>query len=298
MQHRGRDKQVSGLAQRYCSGLRSFWLLPILGLLAATPAKASEPPLDFGVFNQRSISLSAQYWNPILRYVSERSGVPLQLRMGKTTAETTAMALRGEFAFVYANNLFTPERVRVGYQVILRPRTPGIHGVIVVPHDSPLHTLADLNGRGMISPSLESFLGYEVPKRALDKAKVSVTSTFAGNQEGAMAQLQAKVVDAAAVNSEVLENYARREKFRYRELWRSEAYQDLPILANPAVPEARVESVRRAFIGMTADPAGKKILEDGAVLLKLTGPLGFVSASNKDYANYIEFHRHSLPAKE
>ena len=257
---------------------------------------ASEPTLDFGVFNQRSITLTAQYWNPILQYVSEKSGVPLQLKMGKTTAETTAMAMRGEFAFVYANNLFTPERVRFGYKVIARPRTPGIRGVIVVADDSPLRTLADLNGRRLISPSHESFLGYQVPELAMQKAKVHVTTTFAGNQEGAMAQLQAKVAEAAAVNSQVLENYARRENFRYRVLWRSEPFLDLPILANPAIPKWRVEAVRRAFVDMAADLAGRKILEEGAALLKLTGPLGFVAADNNDYANYVKFHRQATPA--
>jgi phosphonate transport system substrate-binding protein len=221
--------------------------------------------------------------------------VPLALKMGKTAPDTEAMTLRGEFAFVYTNTLFTPERVRLGYRAIARPKTPGIRSLIVVPDDSPLKTLADLNGRRMTFPSRIAFLGYAVPGDALKRAKIEVTPTFAGNQEGAMAQLQAGASDAAAVNSQVLEDYARRENFRYRVLWRSEPYQDLPIMANPAVPKARVEAVRRAFIGMAADPAGGEILEAGAALLKLTGPLGFVSAENKDYANYIEFYRQATP---
>ncbi len=296
----GSRKHCMTLATRYCAGVRAIWYLTVIVALGTTPtpAEASEPTLDFGVFNQRSIALTAQYWNPILQYVSQQSGVPLQLKMGKTTAETTAMALRGEFAVVYANNLFTPVRVHIGYRVIARPRTPGIRGVIVVPDDSPLQTLADLNGRSVISPSRESFLGYQVPGQAMQKAKIRVTLTFAGNQEGAIAQLQAGASDAAAVNSQVLENYARRENFRYRALWRSEPFLDLPILAHPAVPKVRVEAVRRAFIGMAANPAGRKILEDGAALLKLTGPLGFVSAENKDYANYIEFYRHATPVTD
>jgi phosphonate transport system substrate-binding protein len=296
----GRRKNSSTLPVRHCTGARAIWFLMVIGALGAVPAPAgaSEPPLDFGVLNQRSIALSAQYWNPILRYVSRQSGVPLQLKMGKTAPETDAMTLRGEFAFVYTNILFTPERVRLGYQAIARPRTPGIRALIVVPDDSPLRTLADLNGRNMVFPSRVAFVGYLVPSDALRKAKINVTPTFAGNQEGAMAQLQARAADAAAVNSQVLENYARRENFHYRVLWRSEPYLDLPIMANPAVPKARVEAVRRAFIGMADDPAGRKILEDGAALLKLTGPLGFISAANNDYANYLTFYRQATPVKD
>ncbi len=296
----GSRKHCLTLATRYCAGVRAVWYLTVIVALGTTPtpAEASEPALDFGVLNQRSIALTAQYWNPILQYVSHQSGVPLALKMGKTAPDTEAMALRGEFAFVYTNTLFTPERVRLGYRAIARPQTPGIRALIVVPDDSPLQTLTNLNGRRVVFPSRIAFLGYAVPGDALKRAKIEVTPTFAGNQEGAIAQLQAGASDAAAVNSQVLEDYARREKFRYRVLWSSEPYQDLPIMANPAVPKARVEAVRRAFIGMAADPAGRKILEDGAALLKLTGPLGFISAENKDYANYIEFYRQATPVTD
>jgi phosphonate transport system substrate-binding protein len=265
--------------------------------LAWVSARAQEPTLYFGVLNQRSIALTAQYWNPILQYVSRQSGVPLQLKMGKTAPETTAMTLRGEFAFVYTNHLFTPERVRLGYQVIARPRTPGVRAQIVVRDDSPWQRLADLNGHTVVFPSREAFLGYSVPMDALHKAQIEVTPAFAGNQEGAIGQLQAKAVDAAAVNAQIMENYARRESFRYRVLWNSEPYLDLPIMANPAVPKAKIEAVRQALVGMAGDPEGRRILEAGAALLKLSGEPGFIVADDGDYANYREFYRQAALVK-
>lgn len=276
-----------------------LWFLMALVALGVAPALAvaSGPTLYFGVLNQRSLALTAQYWNPILRYVSQQSGVALALKMGKTAPETTAMTLRGEFAFVYTNRLFTPERVRLGYRVIARPNSAGVRTMIVVPDSSPLLTLADLNGRRMAYSSREAFFGYALPADALRKAKIEVTATFAGNQEGAIAQAQTKGVDAVAVNSQVLESYAHRENFRYRVLWHSETYLNFPISANPAIPKAQVEAVRRAFIGMAADPAGRKILEDGAALLKLSGPPGFVSAQNSDYASYVKFYQQAAKNK-
>jgi hypothetical protein len=106
----GCRKSSSTLPVRHCTGARAIWFLMVIGALGAVPAPAgaSEPPLDFGVLNQRSIALSAQYWNPILRYVSRQSGVPLQLKMGKTAPETDAMTLRGEFAFVYTTSCSRP----------------------------------------------------------------------------------------------------------------------------------------------------------------------------------------------
>lgn len=36
----------------------------------------------FGVLNQRSVILTAQLWNPVLHYVSAKSGVPLTIENG------------------------------------------------------------------------------------------------------------------------------------------------------------------------------------------------------------------------
>jgi phosphonate transport system substrate-binding protein len=42
---------------------------------------------------------------------------------------------------------------------------------------------------------------------------------------------------------------------------------------------------------MVHDPAGRKVLEEGADLLKSNGELGFVAAENRDYDNYRKFFR-------
>jgi phosphonate transport system substrate-binding protein len=101
-------------------------------------------------------------------------------------------------------------------------------------------------------------------------------------------------VAAAGVNSSVMARYGRREGFEYRALWTSEVYQDLCIMANPKVSAEKVTAVRNAFVNMVKDPAGLKILEDGAELLKSKGELGFVAAENRDYDNYRAFYRQTL----
>lgn len=273
----------------------AVFLLGLLWTVLSSAVRAEEEQTYyFGVLNQRSVQLTAQYWNPILRYVSERSGVPLELRMGKTAVETTAMTVRGEFAFVFTNHLFTPERERLGYRVIARPDSPDIQASITVRKDCPFRSLSDLDMAIVVFPSREAFVGYWVPMDALLKSGIKVQAVFGGNQEGAIAQLQAGAVEAAAVNNRVLENYGRRENFRYRVIWISEPYHDLPVMVNPAVPKSKAEAVRNALIGMRNDPEGRKVLETSAALLKLPEPVGFVSADDRDYDNYRRFYRQTI----
>ena len=262
--------------------------LPLALYASSAGAKGER---GFYVLNQRSVALAAQYWNPIMTYVSRRSGVALELKLAKTAQEGNAIAERLGYDFQYTNHFFTPERDRLGYKVIARPAGPGIRSQIVVPKDSPIQTLQDLNGKdvGFVSP--DGFTGYWVPYDALLRAKVKINRVFTGNQESSFAQLKVYKIAAAGVNSSVMARYARRESFAYRALWTSEMYQDLCIMANPRVPATEVVAVKAALIDMADDPEGRRVLQAGADLLKMKGELGFVSAEDRDYDNYRRFYR-------
>ncbi len=269
-------------------------LLAIAAVVLASAARAAEQPYSFGVLSQRSIALTAQYWNPILRYVSRKSGVPLELRMAKTVQEGDAAAEKGAYQFLYTNHFFTPERDRLGFQVIARPAGPGIRGQIVVPRDSPIKSLQELNGKEVAFPNPEAFAAYWLSMDALLRAKVSVKPVFTGNQEAGAAQLRLNRVAAAGFNDLVVERYGQRENWEYRVLWESVIYNDLCIMAHPKVPKEKIAAVRTAFDNMRSDPEGRKVLEDTAAVLKITGELGFVAAENRDYDNYRAFFKHTL----
>ena len=256
-----------------------------------SPGVAAQQAHSFYVLHQRTIALTAQYWNPILTHVSKKSGVPLELKLAKTAKEGNTIAEMGKYDFLYTNHFFTPERDRLGYKVIARPAGPGIRSQIVVPVDSPIQTLQDLNRQDVAFVTPDAFAGYWLPMDALLKAKVNVNVVFTGNQEASSAQLKVNKVAAAGVNSSVMARYGRRESFEYRPLWTSDVYQDLCIMANPKMPAQKVAAVKAALINMVKDPEGRQILEAGADLLKSQGELGFVAAQDHDYDNYRKFYR-------
>jgi phosphonate transport system substrate-binding protein len=267
----------------------------ILALAAAAyaPGAAAQdkPAYAFYVLHQRTVSLTAQYWNPILTHVSKKSGVPLELKLAKTAHQGNANAEAGMYDFQYTNHFFTPERDRLGWKVFVRPAGPGIRSQVVVPEESPIKTLQELAGKDVGFVSRDGFTGYWLPYDALLRAKVDVNVVFTGNQEASFAQLRVNKIAAAGVNSSVMARYGRRESFAYRALWTSEVYQDLCIMANPKVPADKVAAVRAALIGMVNDAEGRKVLEAGAELLKSTGELGFVAVEDRDYDNYRRFYR-------
>jgi phosphonate transport system substrate-binding protein len=226
--------------------------------------------------------------------VSNRSGVALELKMAKTAPESSAMIGRGEFDFVYSNHIFTPVNARSGYKVFAQSIEPAIQGQIVVPEDSPIRTLEDLDGKEVGFPSTAAFVGYAVPMNTLLRAGVKVIPVFAGNQEGIMGQMKAGRVMAAGVNSRVMRDYGRRENYKYRVLWTSEDYLNLPISVHPRVSAQEAAAVRDAFLGMAADPEGLKVLEASAMVIKHPPPYGFVAVEDKHYQNYRDYYKNTL----
>jgi phosphonate transport system substrate-binding protein len=117
---------------------------------------------------------------------------------------------------------------------------------------------------------------------------------FGGNHECIMGQLKAGKVVAAGVNSQIMKAYAVRENLRYRVLWESEPYDNLPIAAHPRVGKAVAEAVRKAFVAMNDDQEGQRVLAASAAVLQQKPPYGFQAGSQKDYQNYLDFYRNTV----
>ncbi len=270
---------------------RQFACVATLATAFLGVAATAQPVYNFSPVNQHSLQLSAAYWNPILEYVSARSGVKLQLKLGRTSAETTAGVLAGEADFAFTNHLFSPERMKLGWTVFGRRNVPSISGQIIVPAESPYRTLADLAGKPIAFPGPEALVAYKLTYAQLLAQKVEVTPVFAGNLDAAFSQMLAGRAVAMGTNSQMVTEYSAREGRTFRVLWTSPRLNDLALMASPRVPKAQVQAVAKAFLGMHLDPAGKQVLDQAAQVIQAKDPVSFVAATDADYAAYRDFYR-------
>lgn len=270
--------------------------LALATLLASSLVLADQPNYSFSPVNQYGINLTAAYWNPIIAWVSERSGVKLNIKIGRTSADTTSYVLANEVEFVFSNHLFSPQREQLGWKVIGRRQTPPLLGQIVVAADSPITELAQLKGKDVAFAGPEAFIVYKVPYAHLLSRSIDVKPVFAGNQDASFAQLFSGKVMASGANSQLVEGYARRENKKFRVLWSSEPFQDLALMASGKVPEKDVRAVAKAFIEMSQDPKGRDILHQASKEVGLASDAYFIAATGADYASYRRFYQ-SAPAQ-
>lgn len=262
---------------------------------AAAQSATQSATYRFSPVNQWDIARTAAYWNPIIRYVSDKSGVRLELKIGRTSADTTAYVLAQEVEFVFSNHLFSPERDQLGWKVFGRRWTPPLQGQIAVPFDSPITRLEELKGQEVVFAGPEAFIGYKLSYAHLLSKNIDVKAVFAGNQNAAFAQLFAGKARAVGSNSALVDGYSVREGKKFRVLWTSEGFHDLALMASSKVPEQDVKAVASAFINMHRDPAGKAILVKASEEVGLDRQAYFLPATGGDYAAYRRFFQ-SVPA--
>jgi phosphonate transport system substrate-binding protein len=216
--------------------------------------------------------------------------VRLNLKLGRTSADTTSYVLAREVDFAFTNHLFSPEREKMGWTVFGRRDAAPVQAQIVVPADSPVKDLAGLAGATVVFPGPEGLIAYKVSYAELLRRNVPVNAVFAGNMDAAFTQLFAGRARAAGANSQLVQNYSAREGEAFRVLWSSTPFNDLALMASPRVPPADVRAVAKAFLGMRQDPEGRRILDAAGELVRSAQPLGFVAASDADYASYRAFY--------
>jgi phosphonate transport system substrate-binding protein len=274
-------------------------LLPIFsfgvglaGLLACVPASAQESGVyRFSPVNQYGIELTASYWNPIVDYVSTKSGVKLQLKIGRTSADTTAYVLANEVEFVFSNHLFSPDRDHLGWKVFGRRDTQPIRSQIVVLAESPITRLEQLANQTMAFPGPEATVAYKFSYANLLNQKIPVQVVFAGNMDGAFAQLASGKVKAVGTHTQLSSGWSKREGKAVRALWESEPLNDLALMASKHVAAKDLAAVSKAFLEMGRDPQGQKVLAGVSELVKLPPTTSFVPSTGADYTAYRNFYQ-------
>ena len=277
------------------AGSSTTALMLALTLLAlAGPARA-QTVYRFAPVNQYGINLTAAYWNPIIGYVSEKSGVKLALKLGRTSADTISYVLAKEVEFAFANQLFTPEREKLGWKVFGSRNIPPIHGQIVVPANSPITDLTQLTGQDVAFAGPEAVVGYKFTYAHLLSRGINVNVVFGGNHDGAFSQLFSGKVKAVGGVSALIDGYAQREDKKFRVLWTSEPVHDLALMVAPQVPEKDAKAVAEAFFGMAKDPRGKELMRKASELAGLPADTRFIPSDGSEYEAYRRFYR-SAPA--
>ena len=211
--------------------------------------------------------LAAQ-WTPLLTLLQQETGIPLFFETAKDIPTFEKRLAEGRYDIAYMNpQHYVVFHDSVGYRAFAREKKGRIQGIILVPKNSPMTSLADLAGTTMAFPSPGSFAATLLPMGTLRKAGIAVTPHYVGSHDSVYLSVAKGYFPAGGGIRRTFEKSPPEIRNALRILWESPPYTPHPLAAHPRVPDAVVARLAQALTELDATPHGHVLLPQ----LKLSG---------------------------
>ena len=199
--------------------LKSIFVTGILagGLLLAQTASARDG-LVMGVHPFKSAQDLHTMFKPIADYLSQKLGVPVELKFAKSYEDTAGQLGKGELDFSYLSpTIYAKYSKTNNYQPlaqIVNEGKPSFSGVIVTKSGSPVKTMKDLKGKSFAFGDRNSTVTHVVPLYMMMKEGMSVNDlskhAFLGSHDNIALNIIAGTFDAAGIMPDIAEKYKEK----------------------------------------------------------------------------------------
>ena len=263
-------------------------ILSILLNCAAPFARAEDSALTFAIEPQQSTTESARRWIPIIRYLSEKSGVNLRFIAAKDLASYHEAMQSGLYDIAYINPVhYVHFRKAAGYEAFAKESEGALQGILVARRDGP-SSVSELEGREMAFASPMAVAATVVPMSYLTSRKLRVSPHYVVSIESVYRAVAKGLFAAGGGEMRTFKALDAEIRNQLKVIWQGDPLPPLAFAAHPRVAAEKLTKVRNAMLNMHNNP-------DGARLLRAANAGDIVSASDADFAKARSFE---LPALE
>lgn len=235
-------------------------------------ANAEVIPLRVAVAAMISPQGTLASYEPLLAYLSQRLGRPIQLVQRRTYAEVNDLIRRREvdLAFI-CTRAYVLGRRDFGLELLAIPQVQGetvYYSRLIVRADLPIERLDDLRNTVFAFTDPLSTTGYLYPNVLVGRLGETPTSFFRHtfftySHDKAIYAVADGVADAAAVDSLVLDFALARDPLlqeRLRVIHTSPPFGMPPVVVEPTMRPQTKALLREILLGMNDDPQGRPAL--------------------------------------
>lgn len=217
---------------------------------------------------------TAAYYNEMMKFIGTKAGRPIAIIQKKTYQEVNDLLEKREIdiAFVCAGPYVSGKR-KFGMELLVAPMLygkPFYQAYFIVHKDSPIRDLEGLRGTRFAFSDPNSNTGALVPTYTLSTRGETPQTFFKSviytySHDNSIKAVAKGLVEGASVDGLIWDYYHdKNPQFvnKTRIMYRSPLYGIPPVVVHPRTPSSTKESLRKIFLGMHADPEGKRILDE------------------------------------
>lgn len=249
----------------------------VLLLLTLTGTKAQAQALSFGIVPQQSAKTMAAKWGPVLRYLSAESGVELKFATAKNIPIFEQRLGQSRYDIAYMNPYhFVVFHESPGYQALAKQRDKQIRGILVVPKDSPITGIEDLQGKILAFPAPAAFAASIIPRGELGNGGIQFTAKYVSSHDSVYLTVSKGLFAAGGGVMRTFNNTAESVRKNLRILWKTQPYTPHAFATRPGLDPEIAEKLMAAMLVMNQS-------QEGLQLLKAINFKGFTPASADDW---------------
>jgi phosphonate transport system substrate-binding protein len=237
------------------------------------PPFSQAAPLRVAVAAVISPQGTVESYRPLLNYLSQHLGRPVELVQRRTYLEINDLVEKGEvdLAFV-CTSAYVAGHDQFGMDLLAAPQVDGksvYYSLLIVPAGSSYHDLEDLKGKVFaftdpISLSGRMYPTWLVKSLGSTPERFFASTFFTYSHDKAIQAVASGLADGAAVDSLVYEFALAREPAlaeKLRLIHRSPPFGIPPVVVSPNMrPQVKIE-LQNLLLAMASDPQGQAALQ-------------------------------------
>lgn len=209
-------------------------------------------------------------WSPLAERLSQRLGARVELKVYRTFSHFEEDLLRGvpDLAFMNPYHLVMARKAQ-GYIPLVRSGR-ALSGILVVRRDSPIKTVADLDGKTIGFPDPNAFAASLYLRALLtERLGIRFAPVYLDSHNEVYRHVIMGEVDAGGGIPHTLEQELAVVREQLRVVYATPESPPHPLSAHPRVPAAVRQAVLKAILDMSAEESDMKLLES----TQLTSPV-------------------------
>ena len=234
-------------------------------------------PLVFGVVPQQSAAKLARNWIPLLKFVSEKTGVELKFATAPDIPTFERRLANGDYDIAYMNPYhYVVLNKEVGFKALVHEKDKRIKGIIVANKNSSINKLEDLSDQVIAFPSPASFAATLIPKANLINKGIGFTFQYVNSHDAVYRNIAEGRFVAGGGIMRTFNALPESVRSKLKIIWASDKYTPHAIATYPSVNEASRQKLIAGFLAVESADTSVQLLTPLAMK-------GFVKANCNDW---------------
>ncbi|MCK4742680.1 MAG: phosphate/phosphite/phosphonate ABC transporter substrate-binding protein [Sulfuriflexus sp.] len=238
------------------------WLLLLLCLLFPVSALADKPVYKLAIVPQYTPLFIFRNWRPLVEQIEKDTGIRLEINTYKTFNQFIKALQNGEPDFSYLSPYhLVLARKKQDYIPLLRDGDKRLVGIVVVPNESKLQEINELNGKTIAFPSPNAFAASLYMRAWLrEKIGIDFTPNYVGTHGNVYRNVVHGFVSAGAGVNSTLASQPKPLQESLRVLYEIPGVASHPLAAHSRVPTKIREALVKGIYSLSQSERGRKLL--------------------------------------